>query len=222
MRMVLVALIVLISTTTHAFGQDSDWEANNYGQTIGWGIGCGCIEHDESTVNNLLEKLYPQFSKKQIQSMKGYIAYGIKSAGRYDNSQQICSSLCFGSNRNEYIQKFNAAVKSYLTDPATPSTSKLQSDNKIIAFRDCSECPEMVVIPAGSFVMGSPAREEKRAGDEGPQRTVTIRRPFAVGRYEVMFREWNSCVADGDCINQQRESLESDSAQCPVFAPVYR
>ena len=133
MRMVLVALIVLISTTTHAFGQDSDWEANEYGRTIGWGIGCGCIEHDESTVNNLLENLFPRFSKKQIQSMKGYIAYGIKSAGRYDNSQQICSSLCYGSNRNEYIQQFNAAVESYLTDPATPSTSKLQSDNRIIA-----------------------------------------------------------------------------------------
>ena len=36
-------------------------------------------------------------------------------------------------------------------------------------FRDCEVCPEMVVVPPGSFMMGSPASEEGRWGDEGPQ-----------------------------------------------------
>ncbi len=52
-------------------------------------------------------------------------------------------------------------------------------------FRDCPACPEMVVIPAGSFTMGSPSREEGRDEDEGPQHQVTISKPFAVGKYEV-------------------------------------
>ena len=67
-------------------------------------------------------------------------------------------------------------------------------------FRDCLDvCPEMVVVPAGSFMMGSPAGEEGRDADEGPQRKVTIARPFAVGKFEVTFAEWDACVAAGGC-----------------------
>ncbi len=66
-------------------------------------------------------------------------------------------------------------------------------------FRDCPECQEMVVIPAGSFIMGSPASEESHRESEAPQHRVTIPTPFAVGKYEVIFREWDACVADGGC-----------------------
>jgi formylglycine-generating enzyme required for sulfatase activity len=66
-------------------------------------------------------------------------------------------------------------------------------------FRDCSDCPEMVAIPAGEFVMGSPASETGRYEDEGPQLSVTIARPFAVGKYEVTFDEWDACAAAGAC-----------------------
>lgn len=53
------------------------------------------------------------------------------------------------------------------------------------SFRDCTACPEMVIVPAGSFVMGSPAGERERAPGEGPQRTVRIDAAFAAGKYEV-------------------------------------
>ena len=66
-------------------------------------------------------------------------------------------------------------------------------------FRDCPSCPEMVIVPAGSFTMGSPASEEGRDDDEGPQHRVTISEPFAVGKYEVTFEEWDACVRDGGC-----------------------
>ncbi len=66
-------------------------------------------------------------------------------------------------------------------------------------FKDCDVCPEMVVIPAGNFLMGSPSNEEGRYDREGPQYQVTIGQPFAVGKYEIMFREWDACVADGGC-----------------------
>lgn len=52
-------------------------------------------------------------------------------------------------------------------------------------FKDCADCPEMVVLPAGSFVMGTPPDETGRQPDEGPQRTVTFARPFAISRYQV-------------------------------------
>lgn len=67
------------------------------------------------------------------------------------------------------------------------------------SFKDCADCPEMVVVPAGSFTMGSPASEKERSGDEGPQRRVTFARPFAVGKFEATFAEWDACVADGGC-----------------------
>ncbi|MDP6563662.1 MAG: SUMF1/EgtB/PvdO family nonheme iron enzyme [Alphaproteobacteria bacterium] len=66
-------------------------------------------------------------------------------------------------------------------------------------FKDCPGCPEMVVVPAGSFRMGSPADEPQRDDDEGPQHRVTIPAPFAVGKYEVTFAQWDACVAAGGC-----------------------
>jgi len=57
----------------------------------------------------------------------------------------------------------------------------------------------MMVIPSGSFRMGSPAGEAGRDPDEGPQRQVTVRAPLAVGRFEVTFTEWDACVAAGGC-----------------------
>ena len=66
-------------------------------------------------------------------------------------------------------------------------------------FRDCPECPEMVVVPSGSFMMGSPESEEGRESSEGPVHRVTIARPFAVGVYEVTFGEWDACVNDRGC-----------------------
>lgn len=62
-------------------------------------------------------------------------------------------------------------------------------------FRDCAECPELVVVPAGSFVMGSDAPH----ANEAPAHPVTIAKPFAIGVYEVTFDEWEACVAAKGC-----------------------
>ena len=66
-------------------------------------------------------------------------------------------------------------------------------------FTDCAECSEMVVVPNGSFMMGSRSSEERRDDDEGPRHRVTIAKPFAVGVYEVTFDEWDACVRGGGC-----------------------
>ena len=63
-------------------------------------------------------------------------------------------------------------------------------------FRDCDACPEMVVVPAGSFMMGSPASEEGRYDREAPQHRVTITEPFAVGLYEVTRGEFARFVRE--------------------------
>ena len=62
-------------------------------------------------------------------------------------------------------------------------------------FRDCPECPEMVVVPAGSFMMGSPSSEKGRRENEGPVHRVTIPARFAVGKYEVTRGEFARFVS---------------------------
>jgi formylglycine-generating enzyme required for sulfatase activity len=67
------------------------------------------------------------------------------------------------------------------------------------SFKECDQCPEMVVVPPGSFTMGSPANEPKRRDNEGPQYQVAFARQFAVGKFTVTFDEWDACVVDGGC-----------------------
>ena len=78
------------------------------------------------------------------------------------------------------------------------------------SFKDCPDCPEMVIAPAGSFSMGSPGSEPKRQRDEAPQHKVTIDigepeapqhkvtigEPFAVGRFAVTRDEFEAFVKD--------------------------
>jgi formylglycine-generating enzyme required for sulfatase activity len=72
-------------------------------------------------------------------------------------------------------------------------------------FRDCPECPQMVVVPAGSFTMGSPPGEPGRASEREDEVPVTIPEPFAVGAYAVTRGEYAAFVAatghkaDGGC-----------------------
>jgi formylglycine-generating enzyme required for sulfatase activity len=68
----------------------------------------------------------------------------------------------------------------------------------LTVFRDIEEpwCPELVMIPAGTFITGSPKGEEGRHKDEGPQHKVSFARPFALGRYPVTFDEFDHFCAE--------------------------
>jgi formylglycine-generating enzyme required for sulfatase activity len=66
-------------------------------------------------------------------------------------------------------------------------------------FRDCPECPEMIVVPAGSFVQGSSDASVEGLAMERPSRTVNIPEPIAVGIFEVTLEQWDACYEDGAC-----------------------
>ena len=77
------------------------------------------------------------------------------------------------------------------------TTSALAADAKTAAgteFQDCAVCPVMVVVPAGSFLMGSPGTDANREAYEGPQHKVTLAKPFAVGKFEVTWRQFKAFV----------------------------
>src|SRR5262245_48233924 len=63
-------------------------------------------------------------------------------------------------------------------------------------FKDCAECPAMVVVPPGKFMMGTADTEKGHEKDESPIHEVTIPQALAVGKFEITFAEWDACVAD--------------------------
>ena len=83
-------------------------------------------------------------------------------------------------------------------------------------FRDCPECPEVVVVPSGTFRMGALESESGSEPDERPVHEVTIAAPFAVGVYEVTFAEWDACAAAGDCGGRQPSDAGWGRGQRPV------
>jgi formylglycine-generating enzyme required for sulfatase activity len=73
------------------------------------------------------------------------------------------------------------------------------------SFRECAkDCPEMIIVPAGGFMMGSPVNEKGRSTNEGPQHLVTIARPFAVSKFLVTFADWDACASVGGCPQEGR------------------
>jgi formylglycine-generating enzyme required for sulfatase activity len=66
-------------------------------------------------------------------------------------------------------------------------------------FRDCPDCPTMVVVPAGSFWQGSEETSPDALKLETPPRMVSIAEPFAVGVFEITLEQWDLCVAEGGC-----------------------
>lgn len=112
-----------------------------------------------------------------------------------------------------------AILPAVSTACAPPASAK--SPNRGAIFRDCADCPEMIVVPAGSFTIGSPADEPGRQADEGPQREVHIPRDFAVGQYEVTRSQYEAFLRNtrhpvsGMCMTDRRKpgtwALDADT-----------
>lgn len=90
-----------------------------------------------------------------------------------------------------------------VTQPLTAPTPTVAAVGSV--FRDCPECPEMVVLPQGEFTIGSPEEEVQREKSEGPQHMIGIAYALAVGKTEVTYAEWDACFADGGCSHQPED-----------------
>ena len=102
-----------------------------------------------------------------------------------------------------------------------PALAAQGADTPGKVFRDCDTlCPEMVVLPAGTFTMGTPPDEMGRQDDEGPQHPVTFAKPFAISRFQVTAGEWDAYlkasgtrIADGD---------DRPGRRCTASKPSYK
>ena len=101
------------------------------------------------------------------------------------------------------------AIVSAFAPLATGVTPKLGD-----TFKDCDYCPDMVVVPPGSFLMG----DLHGVGyfSEKSIRAVRIDYVFAVGKFEVTFDEWTACVSDGGCNGYRPDDLGWGRSDRPV------
>src|SRR5262249_34103384 len=115
---------------------------------------------------------------------------GVSRATNNEQIPWVASSLVeefsFGATRPIAPASAQNAAPSSTPGPASAPVSAGSPPGDF--FRDCKECVERAVVPAGAFEMGS------GADMESPIHRVTIAKPFAIGRYEVTFREWDLCV----------------------------
>jgi formylglycine-generating enzyme required for sulfatase activity len=109
-------------------------------------------------------------------------------------------------------------------EPAALSPDRERALKPKDVVKECDNCPEMVVVPAGSSTMGSPQGETGRDDDEGPQRTVTIGKPFAVGKFHVTVDQFAAFVAEtgydaGSKCGYLALSLRARSVVPTIFSP---
>ena len=108
----------------------------------------------------------------------------------------------YGEPTSENIRKHEPAIQALLQGMSYAAFQKERE--KLIKmypagkeFQDCGTCPKMVAVPPGTFLMGSYGE---------PQHQVSISNPFAVGKFEVTFREWDACVSEGGCSHRPDDS----------------
>jgi len=74
-------------------------------------------------------------------------------------------------------------------------------------FRDCDECPSMVEVPAGTYLMGS----DDGRPEEKPRHEVRFAKPFAIGVNEITIAEWDACLREGGCSYSYSPEAGADS-----------
>ncbi|MBF6034402.1 formylglycine-generating enzyme family protein [Pseudomonas neuropathica] len=87
-------------------------------------------------------------------------------------------------------------------------------------FKDCKDCPEMVVLPTGTFTMGTPDDEVGREPDEGPRHAVTFSKPFAISRFQVLVGEWDAYVRETG--NKPYDFDDRPGRRCTAGKPEFK
>ena len=141
------------------------------------------------------------FEQAQVQGTpEAYAVYlSTFPQGRHADEARDSEAFARAQSRGT-VEAYAEYVASYPSGLHVEEASRLQALRKRYPpgtiVRDCEQCPEMVVVPAGRFRMGGDY------SDEQPVHEVTIAIPFAAGKYEVTFAEWDACVAAGGCTHR--------------------
>jgi formylglycine-generating enzyme required for sulfatase activity len=103
----------------------------------------------------------------------------------------LAAASCAGSVAL-YLLSQSTGSSEVRRQPESPSATASYAARP--TFRNCDQCPEMVVVPEGFFLMGGAPADQRRWNVELPQHLVRIARQFAIGKYEVTFDEFAAFV----------------------------
>jgi len=110
----------------------------------------------------------------------------------------------FGWINQGYLKEqwnWYATMRPYKVANVDPYVLKPEAERvlkPLASFRECAkDCPEMIVMPAGEFMMGSPATEKGRDDNEGPRHKVTISKPFVPACWSAAARRLPTPAGDG-------------------------
>jgi formylglycine-generating enzyme required for sulfatase activity len=139
---------------------------------------------------------------------RAFIAASVKAeraaARTWRAAQAAVGLLLLGIVASLLAFIFQDEIHAHSFVPYVLSTEREHALKPGAFFRECArDCPEMVVVPSGEFRMGSSESEAGRQDTEGPSRTVTIAKPFAVGRHEVTWDDWTACVDKRGCVAKE-------------------
>ena len=102
--------------------------------------------------------------------------------------------------------------------PLTAAEEKYYAAHPGETFKECAiNCPAMVVIRDGNFIMGSPDNEKDHEMDESPLHEVKLAGRFAAGKYAVTFDEWGACVSGGGCVGYSPDDGDWGRGNRPVI-----
>ena len=156
---------------------------------------CGTHAEDAKTAQTFFETAYDYAKKGNYAVAVEMYRKGLQYAPKGQDGHFFLAEALeqMGEHEKEAIAEYTIA-----RDLNPTSEHGVRAAAKILAFRqmmamppqqrelpDCDICPDMIVIPSGTFQMGSPASEAGRSDYEGPIHAVTIAKPFALGKYAV-------------------------------------
>jgi hypothetical protein len=149
----------------------------------------------------------PHDAPEPTKEIKGFVAASRKGARAAQRLRRFVSGSIFtllvaiilgliGVINQEYIKEqwnWYRTMRPYRIANVDPYVLKPEVERALKpgdSFRECAgDCPEMIVVPAGEFMMGSSSTEEGRYDNEDPQHEVAIARPFAVSKFDVTFAD---------------------------------
>ena len=122
-----------------------------------------------------------------------------------DMSAIYSKRTCFMQQYAKCLDLFNGAFSEQMFNSNFPMTLQSVLLASVVTIsvhasstlRDCEDCPEMVIVPAGVFQMGNLSGNGLE--NENPPREVSIDSPFAVSISEITYAEWDACVKDEGC-----------------------
>lgn len=163
----------------------------------------GCVANYDTYPTSQMDALTNARTKDEVENETWNVAVGVNSLGAYET---YLSAYPLGRYATHARLKISALKKADATTSKpeayiTPVTMQVAEPGQI--FRDCEDCPEMVVIPAGKFEMSG-------LGMDNSVHRVTISHAFAIGKTEVTQGQWKAIMGNNP------SKFADCGADCPV------